>query len=34
MLDNIHQTTAEGATAPLWKIDGRVDTLIERDVIH
>jgi len=34
MLDNIHQTTAEGATAPLWKIEGRVDTLIERDVIH
>ena len=34
MLDNIHQTTAEGATAPLWKIEGRVGTLIEHDVIH
>ena len=34
MLDNIHQTTAEGVTAPLWKIEGRVGTLIERDVMH
>lgn len=34
VLDNIHQSTAEGATAPLWKIEGRIGTLIERDVIH
>ena len=26
--------TAEGATAPLWKINGKIGTLIERDVIH
>ena len=34
MLDNIHQTTGEGATAPLWKIRGKIDTLIEREVMH
>ena len=34
MLDNIHQTTGEGATAPLWKIRGKINTLIERDVMH
>lgn len=34
MLDNIHQTTGEGATAPLWKIRGKISTLIERDVMH
>jgi hypothetical protein len=34
MLDNIHQTTGEGATAPLWKICGKIGTLIERDVMH
>ena len=34
MLDNIHQTTSEGATAPLWKIRGKIGTLIERDVMH
>lgn len=34
VLDNIHQSTAEGATAPLWKIEGRIGTLIERDVVH
>ena len=34
MLDNVHQTTGEGATAPLWKIRGKIGTLIERDVMH
>ncbi len=34
LLDNIHQTTGEGATAPLWRIRGKIGTLIERDVIH
>ena len=34
MLDNVHQTTGEGATAPLWKIRGKIGTCIERDVMH
>ncbi|MBR2019920.1 MAG: right-handed parallel beta-helix repeat-containing protein [Clostridia bacterium] len=34
VLDNIHQTTAESATAPLWQINGTVHTLIQRDVIQ
>lgn len=34
LLDDIHQTTGEGATAPLWHIRGRIGTCIERDVMH
>ena len=34
VLDNIHQTTAEGAKAPLYKLDGAVHTLLEHHVIH
>ena len=34
VLDNVHQTTAEGATAPLWEDRGAIiQTLIERDSI-
>ena len=34
LLDNIHQTTAEGATAPLWEDQGAtIKILIERDTI-
>ena len=34
VLDNIHQTTAEGATSPLYKLSGTVHTLLEHNVIH
>ena len=34
LLDNVHQTTAQGATAPLWEdLGATIQTLIERDSI-
>lgn len=33
LLDNVHQTTAEGVSAPLWENSGTIRTLIERDSI-
>lgn len=33
-VENLHQTTAEGVTAPIWSIRGEVGTLIEHDVMH
>ena len=34
LLDNVVQTTGEGATAPLWVNEGTIETLIERDSIQ
>lgn len=33
-MENIHQTTEEGVTAPLWKMEGTVKKQIEHNVIH
>ncbi|MBR6789951.1 MAG: hypothetical protein IKM31_03670 [Oscillospiraceae bacterium] len=33
LLDNVHQTTAEGVSAPIWENSGTIRTLIERDSV-
>ncbi|MBQ7933032.1 MAG: hypothetical protein IJ334_18745, partial [Clostridia bacterium] len=34
LIDNLHQTTADGAAAPVWDNKGTIRQLIERDPIH
>lgn len=34
LVENMYQTTTQGATAPVWKISGTVKELIEHDVMH